>query len=45
MQEYVNYRFVVIDDGSKDGTGKLIQDFLKTQKKVSPDRYKVVIYE
>jgi glycosyltransferase involved in cell wall biosynthesis len=45
MQEYVNYRFVVIDDGSTDGTGKLIQDFLKTQKKVSPDRYKVVIYE
>jgi glycosyltransferase involved in cell wall biosynthesis len=29
MQEYKNFHIVVIDDGSSDNTGQLIDNFMK----------------
>lgn len=46
MQNYTNYHFVVIDDGSTDGTGQKIEQFLKyEQTKIPPERYSVIIYK
>lgn len=44
MQEYKNFHFIIIDDGSVDGTGALIQNYLDTQTIVDPSRYKVDIH-
>jgi glycosyltransferase involved in cell wall biosynthesis len=44
MQDYKNFHFIVIDDGSVDGTGNLIANYLATQKTVDPSRYKVEIH-
>jgi glycosyltransferase involved in cell wall biosynthesis len=43
MQDYTNYRFIVVDDGSVDGTGNYIKDYLKSQNKVDSSRYEVKI--
>lgn len=37
-QDYKNYKLVVIDDASDDGTGDLIRIFLKNSK-LPPERY------
>lgn len=42
MQDYQNYHFVVIDDGSVDGTGHLITGILNSQEKVPKENYEVV---
>lgn len=44
MQEYKNYHFIIIDDGSVDGTGTLISNYLAAQSIVDPSRYKVEIH-
>lgn len=41
MQNYSNYRVLVIDDGSNDGTADLIHNFLLKDAKISSDRYKI----
>ena len=44
MQDYSNYHFTIIDDGSVDGTGKIIQNFLKGQSKVKESQYEVIFH-
>ena len=44
MQDYSNFHVIVIDDGSVDGTGRLIENYLKNQKQVDSSRYKVEIH-
>lgn len=44
MQDYTNYRFIVIDDGSVDGTGDLISRYLSSQTKVPKSRYTIEIH-
>ena len=36
MQDYTNYKLIVIDDGSADGTGQLILNYLQAQNTVPP---------
>lgn len=43
MQDYSNFHVVVIDDASTDGTGALIKTFLDSQKKITPDRYQIIV--
>lgn len=43
MQEYTNYHIVFIDDASPDKTGEQIQEFMKKQKIVPPERYQIII--
>jgi glycosyltransferase involved in cell wall biosynthesis len=45
MQNYTNYRLLVIDDGSNDGTGTAIVEELHKQTRISADRYSVVIHK
>jgi glycosyltransferase involved in cell wall biosynthesis len=40
-QNYQNYKIVIIDDASDDGTGELIQIFLKNSK-FPPERYSLI---
>lgn len=42
MQNYDNYRIVVIDDASTDGTGDEIKAYLEKQTKIKPHHYKVI---
>ena len=44
MQDYQNYHFVVIDDGSVDGTGQLIRGILNSQEKVPKENYEVITH-
>jgi glycosyltransferase involved in cell wall biosynthesis len=39
MQNYSNYHIVVIDDGSTDGTGDLILQYLTEQTSISRYTY------
>lgn len=41
MQNYTNYHIVVIDDGSADGTGDLINLYLQKQGKINKERYHI----
>ena len=41
MQEYKNFHFIVIDDGSVDGTSNIILNYLTSHTEVDPSRYKV----
>lgn len=41
MQNYTNYRVIIIDDGSDDGTVEFVESFLKSQKIISEERYRV----
>jgi glycosyltransferase involved in cell wall biosynthesis len=42
MQNYRNYRIVVIDDASTDSTAKEVREYLQMQTKVKPDSYSVI---
>lgn len=42
MQNYKNYRIVVIDDASTDGTGKEIQEYFEMQNKIDTSNYVVI---
>lgn len=42
MQEYGNFHIVVIDDGSSDNTGSLIDNFMNTQTKVPKEKYMLI---
>ena len=44
MQDYQNYHFVIIDDGSVDGTGQLIKGILNSQEKVPKEKYEVITH-
>lgn len=44
MQDYHNFHFVIIDDGSADGTGQLIKNYLDSQTVVNSSRYEVIIH-
>ena len=43
MQDYKNYHFIIIDDGSVDGTPNIIKNMLIKQEKVDPSRYRVEV--
>jgi glycosyltransferase involved in cell wall biosynthesis len=43
MQNYTNYHIVVLDDGSTDQTPKLIQQYLKNQFILPPNKYEVIV--
>jgi glycosyltransferase involved in cell wall biosynthesis len=43
MQNYQNYRIIVIDDASTDSTGQQIKDYLDRQTKVKATDFTVVI--
>lgn len=45
MQNYSNYKVIFIDDGSKDGTASIIDNFMKKQKKISPNNYKIIAHK
>ena len=42
MQNYSNYRLIIIDDGSVDATVSLIKSFMQKQNKISQDNYKII---
>jgi len=42
MQNYSNFRFIVIDDGSSDATVEIILRLLKLETKIGEDRYRVI---
>jgi len=42
LQNYSNYRVVIIDDHSTDGTGDLLEKFMAGQSKLAPEQYVVV---
>ena len=44
MQDYKNYHFTIIDDGSVDGTGQLIKNFLEGQEKVDKSQYSIITH-
>ena len=44
MQDYTNYHFTIIDDGSVDGTATLIKSFLESQEKVNRSQYEIVTH-
>jgi glycosyltransferase involved in cell wall biosynthesis len=43
MQDYTNYKVIVIDDASTDGTGDAILKVLQSQNKMKPEKYRVII--
>jgi glycosyltransferase involved in cell wall biosynthesis len=44
MQDYKNFHLVIIDDGSADGTGVMLQNMLKLQTQMDPSRWEVIIH-
>ena len=44
MQDYKNFHLVIIDDGSADGTGTMLQNMLKLQTQMEPSRWEVIIH-
>lgn len=39
--EYNNYEIIVVDDGSKDNTTKVVREYLKMQEAIRPIQYKI----
>ena len=44
MQDYQNYHFVIVDDGSVDGTSQVIKGVLESQEKIPKENYEVITH-